>query len=99
MQFSKPAIISSMEENAEKSIKLAGGLEHTATWIKISGEGDLIVDFYDFSAEAHRWFGNDVAYLLTVKSTEKGKILRLLTDGKGTDLIELSEDDAILRLM
>ena len=57
---------------AEKD-KLNGGPEKTATWIWLEPEtgGCLKVEFYDFSELAHRMFGNDIAYTLTVTEMEK----------------------------
>jgi hypothetical protein len=88
-----------MLENNEKSVKLAGGLEHTTTWIKITGDGDIIVDYYDFSDESQNSFGKDIAYLLTIKGLEKATILRLLSDDTAMVLSGLSTDDLMLKLM
>lgn len=50
-------------------VKLTGGPEKTVTWIWLGPEtdGQLKVEFYDFSESAQQTFGNDIAYLLTVK--------------------------------
>ena len=47
-------------------IKLSGGLEKTVTWVWLEN-GYLLVEYYDFSDSAHKMFGNDIAYTLTVK--------------------------------
>ena len=49
---------------AEK-VKLSGGPEKTATWIWLEDDR-LKVEFYDFSETAHKMFGNDIAYVLTI---------------------------------
>lgn len=51
--------------------KLAGGPEKTVTWIWL--ENDLLkVEYYDFSEDAQKMFGNDIAYTITV--TEMGRL-------------------------
>jgi len=59
--------------------KLTGGPEKTVTWIWLEA-GQLNVEYYDFSEEAQRFFGNDIAYTLTV--TEMSK---LYSDTKQTE--------------
>ncbi len=52
--------------------KLAGGLEKTATWVWLDpADGQLNVEYYDFSEDAQRMFGNDIAYALTVIDMSK----------------------------
>jgi hypothetical protein len=51
---------------AEKRVKLRGILDHTASSAAITADGSLVVELYDFSPEAHRWLGNDVAFLLNI---------------------------------
>jgi hypothetical protein len=53
--------------------RLSGGPEKTVTWIWLDPEthGQLKVEYYDFSELAHRTFGNDIAYTLTVKEMIK----------------------------
>ena len=52
--------------------KLTGGPEKTVTWIWLDAEGgQLHVEYYDFSEDAQRFFGNDIAYTLTVKEMDK----------------------------
>lgn len=50
--------------------KLPSGPEKTATWIWLE-EGQLKVEYYDFSEDAQRLFGNDIAYILTVHEMDK----------------------------
>ena len=53
-----------------EKIKLNGGPDKTATWLWL--EGSLLkVEYYDFSEEAQRFFGNDIAYTLTVIDMDK----------------------------
>ena len=52
--------------------KLNGGLEKTVTWIWLDAEGgQLKVEYYDFSEEVQRMFGNDIAYTITVHEMSK----------------------------
>lgn len=48
-----------------EKIKLTGGPEKTVTWIWLEN-AQLKVEYYDFSEDAQRIFGNDIAYTLTV---------------------------------
>lgn len=51
-------------------IKLNGGPEKTVTWIWLE-DGQLKVEYYDFSALAEKMFGNEIAYILTVREMTK----------------------------
>ena len=53
-----------------EKVKLIGGPEKTVTWIWLE-EGQLKVEYYDFSEEAQNAFGHDIAYILTINETEK----------------------------
>ena len=79
---------------AEKRVKLRGVLAHTASSAAIDGDGNLIVELYDFSAEAHHWLGNDVAFLLELGPAAKDAALRRLSGGQ--DAKNASDPDAQL---
>ena len=53
-----------------EKIKLTGGPEKTVTWIWLEN-AQLKVEYYDFSEDARRMFGNDIAYTITVTEMEK----------------------------
>jgi beta-glucosidase/6-phospho-beta-glucosidase/beta-galactosidase len=53
-----------------EKVKLTGGPEKTVTWIWLEN-GQLKVEFYDFSEAAQKMFGNDIAYILTVNEMSK----------------------------
>lgn len=53
-----------------EKIKLPDGPEKTVTWIWLE-EGQLKVEYYDFSEAAQRLFGNDIAYTITVREMDK----------------------------
>lgn len=57
---------------AEK-IKLAGGPDKTVTWIWLA-DGELKIEFYDFSELAQQMFGNDIAYTLSIAQNEMKKL-------------------------
>ncbi|HEY6236662.1 MAG TPA: hypothetical protein VIW69_16305, partial [Candidatus Elarobacter sp.] len=67
---------------AEKRVKLRGVLAQTASSAMIGDDGTFVVELYDFSAEAHRWLGNDVAFLLELGPAEKDAALRRLLRGQ-----------------
>ncbi len=78
----------------QKRVKLRGILAHTASSAAIDGDGNLVVELYDFSAEAHRCLGNDVAFLLELGPAEKNAALRHLLGGQ--DAANASDRDALL---
>lgn len=53
-----------------EKVKLSGGPDKTVTWIWLESDR-LKVEFYDFSEEAHTFFGNDIAWTITVEDMEK----------------------------
>ena len=53
-----------------QKVKLPGGPDKTATWVWLE-DGQLKVEYYDFSEAAQRLFGNDIAYTLTVREMDK----------------------------
>jgi len=83
---------------AENRVKLRGILAHTASWAMIGADGGLVIELYDFSAEAHRWLGNDVAFLLKIGVADKAEALRRLrTAGHFADAYD--GDAALLQLV
>jgi len=51
-------------------VQLSGGPDKTVTWIWLA-QGQLKVEYYDFSEAAQNLFGNDIAYTITVHDMEK----------------------------
>ena len=66
----------------EKRVKLRGVLAQTASSAAVRDDGSFVVELYDFSAEAHRCLGNDVAFLLELGPVEKDAALRRLLGGQ-----------------
>lgn len=87
-----------MSAGGHRRVKLRGVLERTASTAEVRSDGALVVELYDFSPNAHAWFGNDVAFLLTVAAGEKDAMLSKLTAGRdvgpGSDA-----DDLLLALI
>ncbi|MDP9105720.1 MAG: hypothetical protein M3N49_07285 [Candidatus Eremiobacteraeota bacterium] len=84
----------------EQRVKLRGILAQTASSAAIDGDGNLVVELYDFSAEAHRWLGNDVAFVLKIDAADKAEALRRLrTTAHFADASEGDGDTALLRLV
>jgi hypothetical protein len=56
-----------------KKVKLSGGPDKTVTWIWLDPEtgGQLKVEYYDFSENAQKLFGNDIAYTITINEMKK----------------------------
>lgn len=72
---------------------MRGGLDRTASSVILKDDGSLVVELYDFSDEAERHFGNDVALLVTVGAAEKRTVLERLGGER------LAGDDELLRLV
>lgn len=53
-----------------EKVKLSGGPEKTVTWIWLEND-QLKVEYYDFSEPAQKFFGNDIAWTITVHNMEK----------------------------
>ncbi len=50
--------------------KLSGGPDKTVTWIWLE-KGQLKVEYYNFSEPAHTFFGNDVAWTITIHEMDR----------------------------
>ncbi len=83
----------------EKLVDLKGGLKHTTSSAQIKSDGTLIIELYDFSSEAEKWLGNEVAFLLKVSASDKSKMLSCLLGGQNKMLDESQEDDLLLQLI
>ena len=81
----------------DKRVKLRGGLAKTASWAIIGDDGGLVIELYDFSAEAHTWLGNDVAFLLHLDVAAKDDALVRLFGGASTS--DADRDVLLLRLI
>ncbi|HJS17927.1 MAG TPA: hypothetical protein VJ785_04220 [Anaerolineales bacterium] len=51
-------------------VKLSGGPDKSATWIWLEN-GQLKIEYYDYSEPAQRFFGNDIAYIITVTDMDR----------------------------
>lgn len=85
--------------NTKKRVKLKGVLAQTASSAEIKSDGSLVIELYDFSDEAQNWFGNDVAFLLTITADDKGKVLSWLMAGKNQRSGAADGDELLLELI
>ena len=53
-----------------EKVKLTGGLDKTVTWIWLE-DGQLKVEYYDFSELVQQKFGNDIANTITVNEMDQ----------------------------
>jgi hypothetical protein len=53
-----------------QKVQLAGGPDKSVTWIWLE-DGRLKVEYYDFSESAQKFFGNDIAWTMTVHEIDK----------------------------
>lgn len=49
-----------------REIRLKSPWEKSSAWARLTPEGALELELYDFSEEAERWLGNDVAWIWRV---------------------------------
>jgi hypothetical protein len=56
-----------------EKVQLTGGPDKSVTWISLDPEtgGQLKVEYYDFSEPAQKFFGNDIAWTITVNDMDK----------------------------
>lgn len=83
----------------EKRVDLKGRLKHTASSAKIKSDGSLVIELHDFSSEAEKWLGNEVAFLLKVSANDKSKMLSCLLGRQNQKLDESQGDDLLLQLI
>lgn len=58
----------------QKLVDLKGSFKHTTSSAQIKSDGSLVIELYDFSSEAEKWLGNEVAFLLKVLPCDKSKM-------------------------
>ncbi len=61
-------------------------------------KGALVVEFFDYSKDAHNHFGNDIAYSICVSPQAKNRLFDLLADALPDDPL-IEADDALLRAL
>ena len=59
----------------EKRVDLKGSLKQKTSSAQIKSDGSLVIELYDFSSEAEKWLGNEVAFLLKVSQSDKSKMM------------------------
>ena len=73
-------------------IELSGGPPKTKSVAWLTAEGDLRIEIYDFSSEAHDHLGNDIAFTIGIPSTQRKQLLERLGESSnesGSRLLEL----------
>jgi hypothetical protein len=53
-----------------KKVQLNGGPDKSTSWIWLEN-GQLKVEYYDFSEPAQKLFGNDIAWTITVNDMDR----------------------------
>jgi hypothetical protein len=67
-----------MTDSPSRQVRLRGGPEGTASWVRIEDDGAVSAELYDHGESAQEWFGNDVAFLLRVEASEREKMESLI---------------------
>lgn len=75
------------------SVKLRGLLPQTASWARILDDGRLELEHYDFSGDAEKWFGHDVAWIYRVQPADKPRVYELLVTRSGK---KITDDQTML---
>jgi len=88
-----------MTDNFKHQVKLSTNLPGSATWVRIEQDGRLVVEFYDFSEQAHDCFGGDVAYLLIVAPDNKSLMLSKLEPEASASGAQTDPDARLLTLL
>lgn len=84
---------------AARSVKLRGGLPHTASSAEIRADGSLVIEWYDFSPQAQSSMGGDVAFFVIVAPVNKIAVLERLTGEWAPPLCSDHLDQRILKLI
>jgi hypothetical protein len=86
-----------MTETKNKRVKLEGGLSKTSSSAEIEANGNLVIEFYDFSDSAQSQFGNDVAILMVISPDDKKLMFSKLLDHQ--EAIEDDTDTLLLQII
>lgn len=70
-----------MTQTPPLEVKLRGGPDGTASWVRLGADGSVQAELYDFGEEAQENFGNDVAFLLTVEPDGRRRMEAELLSG------------------
>lgn len=55
-------------------VKLRGGPAGTVSSVELLENGDAVVELFDFGEPAQATFGNDVAFLVTVRAADRSRL-------------------------
>jgi len=80
-------------------VKLRGSLDQTASWAEILSDGSLVIELYDFSADAQQWLGNDVAFTVVIPAEARVEMLSRLSDGRILPSGVAERDNLLLHLI
>jgi hypothetical protein len=71
-----------------EKIQLNGGPDKSVTWIWLEN-GHLKVEYYDFSEPAQKFFGNDIAWTITV--TDMASLYSSLNQNEATLILWIEQ--------
>jgi hypothetical protein len=80
-------------------VKLKGSLDQTASWAENLSDGSLVIELYDFSADAQKWLGNDVAFTMVIPIEASVDLLSRLSDGRTLPSGVSERDNLLLHLI
>ena len=69
------------------AVKLTGGQPGTTNFLYRRPDDTLVIELYDYSKDAERCFGNDVAFLIHIDAKYKSLIFALLHGSEHTQRI------------
>lgn len=71
-----------------EKVQLNGGPDKSVTWIWLEN-GHLKVEYYDFSKPAQKFFGNDIAWTITV--TDMASLYSSLNQNEATLILWMEQ--------
>lgn len=71
-----------------EKVQLNGGPDKSVTWIWLEN-GHLKVEYYDFSEPAQKFFGNDIAWTITV--TDMASLYSSLNQNEATLILWMEQ--------
>lgn len=81
------------DPNVRHQIKIKSPWDHSAAWARVTHDGGIELELYDFSDQAQSSMGNDVAWIWSVTAADKPRVVELLQELTGT---AIADDAALL---
>lgn len=87
------------DPSGEPKVRLRGVLPQTASSASVRPDGSLVVEVFDWSAEAEQWLGREAAYFMILAPPEKARVLAMLDADAGGATPSGAPDRRLLELL